>query len=367
VQLELLDSRSPDVERVWTELDGTSGSFFVSWGWMESWLACLPREHQPRLAVFRDNGRPVSACFLGGRKVQRLGVVSSRALFLNTTGDERLDKLWVEHNGLLGRELGIGQLVDLLPDDWDELFLPGLRAEAFGGLQESVIRGVRVRLERTVPVHVVDLARVREQGYLELLTGQTRAQIRRARREVGALDIEIAEDEASARAIYGELVELHQRQWRARGEPGAWADPFFDRFHRHLINRRFARGEIQLVRVRTGDHTVGCLYNFVHRGRVLQYQSGFASFDNKHIKPGFLAHAAAIEHAAAEGHAVYDFLAGDRRYKRSLATDATSLVWARLQRLRMKFLVEDRVREWVRARRAMRAPRTTERPHQDAP
>jgi len=341
------------VEQVWRELDGSASSFFVSWGWMESWLACLPRAHQPRLAVFRDDGRPVAACFLGRRRVQRLGVVSSRALFLNATGDERLDELCIEHNGLLGRELGVGALVDLLPDDWDELFLPGLAAGAFGGLAENVIRGVRVRIERTVPVHLVDLARVREQGYLELLTGQTRAQIRRARREVGALDLEIAEDEATARSIYRELVELHQRHWRARGEQGAWADPWFDRFHRHLIAKRFAHGEIQLVRVHAGDRTLGCLYNFVHRGRVLQYQSGFAAYDNKHIKPGFLAHAAAIEQVAADGHAVYDFLAGDRRYKRSLSTDASSLVWARLQRLRMKFLVEDRLREWARTRRTL--------------
>jgi hypothetical protein len=356
VQLELVDSRSPDVERVWTELDGAAGSFFVSWGWMASWLACVPRQDQPRLAVFRDGERAIAACFLGGRRVQRHGVVASRALFLNSTGDPRLDSLVIEHNGLLGRELGVGAFVDLLPDDWDELFLPGLRADAFGGLEESVIRGVRVRIERTVPVHFVDLARVRERGYLELLGGQTRAQLRRARREVGPIDLEIADDEASARSIYTELVELHQRSWRARGEPGAWADPWFDRFHRHLIAQRLPRGEVQLVRVRAGTTTLGCLYNFVHRGRVLQYQSGLATFANRHIKPGFLAHAAAIEQAAAEGHAIYDFLAGDRRYKRSLATDASSLVWARLQRMRIRFLVEDRVRDWVRSRRPTSHP-----------
>ena len=38
--------------------------------------------------------------------------------------------------------------------------------------------------------------------------------------------------------------------------------------------------------------------------------------DNKHLKPGFLAHAAAIEHAAHVGLTIYDFLAGDMRYKK---------------------------------------------------
>lgn len=81
-----------------------------------------------------------------------------------------------------------------------------------------------------------------------------------------------------------------------------------------------------------------------------------ASFENNHLKPGFLAHTAAIEHAAAAGHELYDFLAGDVRYKKSLATSSTSLVWARVQRLRLRFFVEDRVRELVRARRAARDP-----------
>lgn len=354
MQLELLDPYSADVERIWRDLsDAYPRSFFVSWSWMENWLACLPREHAPRFAVIRSEQKPISAFFLTRRNIARLRIVGSRALFFNTTGVERLDNLWIEYNGIVGRDLSIGKLVDLLPDDWDELFLPGLRADAFGGLIETVIRGFRVRIERTVPLYYVDLARVREETYLKLIGGQTRSQVRRAQREAGKLELEIAHDEATAFELYDELVVLHQAQWQAKGQPGAFADPWFDRFHRRLIGQRFRHGEIQLVRVRASDHgTLGVLYNFVHRGRVLQYQSGMQQLDNKHLKPGFITHTAAIEHAAQTGHEIYDFLGGDMRYKKSLATHSTSLVWARLQRLRIRFLVEDRLRDWARARRA---------------
>jgi CelD/BcsL family acetyltransferase involved in cellulose biosynthesis len=356
VRLELLDTRATEVERIWRELDEpASRSFFTSWAWMENWLACLPHDQAPQLAVIRDtHDKPHAAFFVRRAPVTRLRVVRSRALYFNVTGNARLDNLTIEYNGLVGRDVGIGQLVDLLPGEWDELFLPALRPDAFGGLAELVIRGYRVRIERTVPVHLVDLARVRETGYLKLLGGQTRSQVRRAQREAGAVEVQFAEDVESALAIYGELVALHQAQWTARGEPGAFADPWFDRFHRRLIAQRFAHGEIQLLRLRNADGPIGALYNFVHRGRVLQYQSGMATFEDKHMKPGFLAHTAAIEHAAAAGHAFYDFLAGDMRYKKSLATSSTSLVWARVQRLRLRFLVEDRLREMVRARRAAR-------------
>jgi len=63
-------------------------------------------------------------------------------------------------------------------------------------------------------------------------------------------------------------------------------------------------------------------------------------------------HAAAIDHAAASGLAVYDFLGGDMRYKKSLATDENTLVWARVQRRRLRFFVEDRVRDWRKRQHA---------------
>ena len=201
-------------------------------------------------------------------------------------------------------------------------------------------------IDRKVPVHHVDLSRAREKGYLALLSGQTRSQVKRAQREAGDVTIEIAPDARTAIDIYSELVSLHTAQWRAKGKPGAFADPWFDRFHRRLIAERFGAGEIQLVRVRSQAGSIGCLYNFVHDGRVLQYQSGFQTFANEKLKPGFVCHAAAIEHATAAGHAIYDFLAGDQRYKKQLATDATVMTWARVQRRRLRFLVEDYARRW---------------------
>jgi CelD/BcsL family acetyltransferase involved in cellulose biosynthesis len=358
VQLELLDPYSASAEQIWRDLDAVDPrSYFLSSGWVENWLACLPREVAPRLAVIRTADAPVSAFFLARRTIGRLGVIgSSRALYFNTTGVPQYDELWIEHNGLVGRELSVGRLVDILPDDWDELFLPGMRATAFGGMVESVVRGFRVRIERTVPLRFVDLARARESGYLSLLGAQTRAQIRRAQRDAGSIEVDVADDERSALTFFDQLVALHQAHWRSQGQPGVFADPWFERFHRRLITRRFRHGEIQLLRMRTAHGPTAMLYNFVHDGRVLQYQSGVERSENRHLKAGYLAHTAAIEHAAAHGLAIYDFLGGAMRYKESLATDSTSLVWARLQRQRIRFMVEDRLRTWAKARRRPSEP-----------
>lgn len=359
VRLDLVDPYAPAVAETWSDLAAASSpGYFLSWGWIENWLACLPRDCAPRFALFRDaDDRPRAGCFLSRQWELRGGLLPSRSWHLNTTGIARLDALTIEYNGLVGAPLPLAEVADLLPGGWDDFVLPGLRVDAFATLP-SADDGGPYAVESTGPAvaHYVDLDRVRAAGdYLALLSGQTRRQIRRARKELGPLTVEVAADDAHALDIYDELTALHAVHWRGRGQPGAFADPWFDRLHRRLIGKRAAHGEIQLVRVRNAAGTVGCVYNFVWHGRVLQYQSGFAAYADPHIKPGYVCHAAAIEHAAAAGLGVYDLLAGDARYKRSLGTDAGAIAWARLRRRGLRFALERqlrRARESARLRQA---------------
>jgi len=295
---------------------------------------------------------------LVGRRFELRHLVPRRALHLNATGVPRFDDVCIEYNGVAGDELSIDELVAALPRGWDELSLPALRESAFGGVAEGRHPRFGVRIDRTVPSYFVALEQVRQRGFLALVSGQTRGQIRRAQKRVGALELDIARDPREAIAIYEELTALHTAAWRAKGQPGAFADPWIDRFHRRLIARRFEASEIQLIRIRTGDGTLGCLYNFVWQGRVLQYQTGFRTYDDAKIKPGFVCHVAAIEHNAAAGLDVYDWLGGAMRYKQSLSTGASHLVWARVQRRRPWFALEDRAVGYLQARRA--AARSTE-------
>ena len=351
LHLDFLDADDVRVAPIWRALEArASVSYFLSWGWIETWLACLPRDVRPPLALVREGDAPIAACFLGERHIVRHHLVPSHARYLNATGVPHIDELTIEHNGLIraeGTALPLSALVELLPRDWDELVLPGIDASELASLAASP---ERVRVDREVAAPFVDLARVRasEGGYVALLGADTRSQLRRARRGVGALRVERAEDLDQARDIYEELVALHTTSWRARGEPGAFADNWFDQFHRRLIEQRFASGEIELLRLSAGGRTLGCVYNFVYQGRVVFYQSGLASEEDPRIKPGMLCQAEAIERAARAGHAIYDFLGGDSRYKRSLATDAGVIAWATVQRDRMRFAIEDRLKGWKR-------------------
>jgi CelD/BcsL family acetyltransferase involved in cellulose biosynthesis len=75
--------------------------------------------------------------------------------------------------------------------------------------------------------------------------------------------------------------------------------------------------------------TIGILYNFAYMGRVSAYQSGFVYRDaDRAAKPGLTCHHAAINYALEKAMDIYDFLAGDDRYKRSLADRTQRLTWA---------------------------------------
>jgi Acetyltransferase (GNAT) domain len=350
------------IREVWCGLEAASRpSYFLSWGWVETWLDTLPPSPPVALHVVRRAAAPVAAFFLGGRTEWRHRVLPSRALYWNQTGLGAYDEICIEYNGMVhdGTPPPLAEIVARLPAGWDEIYLRALDAGgAIARGAEAALDGARLRVDGRKPSPYVDLARVRDAGdYLKLLGGSTRSQIRRAQKLYGArgkLALDVAASQAQAQAIFDELVALHRRAWGERGEAGAFL-PFVHAFHRRLIERRFAAGEIQLVRVRAGDATIGCLYNFVWLGDVSFYQSGLAYETDSKLKPGLVCHALAIDHAARAGHRSYDFLAGDSRYKQSLATDARELVWLRLQKPRLRFALEDAartVRDRVRARRA---------------
>ncbi|MDB5412178.1 MAG: hypothetical protein JWR10_513 [Rubritepida sp.] len=299
-------------------------SFFQSW----SWVGCLVEERFPDPVVLRatQGGRLVGLALLNRRRGR---------LHLGESGDAVLDAPFVEHNGPLA--LGIpGVRAALLHA---AAHLPGARRLILGGVPADVLEntpGIALRCQERLAPHV-DLAAVRASGgdHLKLLSANTRYQIRRSAKHYGAPQMHRAGTEAEALEMLSAMIALHHRSWQARGKPGAFADPFMRRFHETLLHRAMARDEVDLLRVQAGESCVGILYNFRLRGRIYAYQSGLdLEGAGPHGKPGLTCHAMAIAHAVEAGHAVYDLLAGDDRYKLSLAQATTPLYWAEMVRRR---------------------------------
>ena len=310
IQVTLSEIRDfADLGARWRVLEERSDlSFFQSW----TWTGCSVAERfpDPILAEATDGGDTVGLALFNRRR----GLVRD-VLFLGETGTLAQDRLAIEHNGPLvaqGRTDAAEAILGAAAQRYD-LILSGMTGAGMGQIVKS----------QPAPFAIPDAS------YFDRRSANTRQQMRRSDRAFGALEIRRADTEAMAHAWLDEMAAMHQVAWIARGEPGSFAEPFFGRFHHALIRRGLPRGEIDLLRIGAGGRTVGILYNFRFRGRVLAYQSGFA-FDGAEPrrKPGLICHRMAIECCAREGISVYDFLAGDDRYKRSLSDGAETMHWS---------------------------------------
>jgi CelD/BcsL family acetyltransferase involved in cellulose biosynthesis len=351
-------------------------SFFLSWTWIGTWLNSLPAAERPRLMRSQRGGDTVGLALLGSRQVRRHSIISSNGLHLNTTGNERLDDITIEYNALLidaqfhdaVQSAMLKHLIVEVPA-WDECHLPGMTHVA---AELTAAPGTRLR-QRVSTTFQVDLDRLGSESraasqtseaedskrvgkdiedYLELLGQKPRYHVRRSLRQyalLGPLKLEAAQTLAQSHAFMAELQTLHSAYWASKGRSGAFLNNYVVSFHQQLIDAAFARGEVQLLRLSAGDKVISCMYNFVYQGKIYHYQSGinYTLFDGQD-SPGLVSHAMAVSFNAAAGHRLYDFMAGDQQYKRSLCTDTGELHWLVLQRDRLKFNVEDVLRRLKR-------------------
>lgn len=317
----------------WQSLEARAdGSFFQGWGW----TGCLLAERFPRpvLVSAERNGETVALGLFNART----GLGGER-LSLGETGDWH-DSSYIEHNGLLLDRREAPELEAACLEA--VLHRPGwrLRRLVLGGVGERSLQAAaavprtRLRLRQARGAPFVDLAALRRDSrpFLATLSANARQQLRRSLRSYeaeGALALRRAGSTAEALAFLAELGRLHQASWTRRGHPGAFADPWFVRFHQALLHR--APGGTELLRVTAGERVVGFLYNLRHRDRVCAYQSGFDyAGAGPQRRPGLTCHHLAVEACLAEGALSYDFLAGEDRYKRSLSNARAQLSWAEL-------------------------------------
>ena len=333
----------------WRDLEQDSdASFFLSWAWIGTWLAEFPEQVGPLCLSARQGQNLVGLGLLTPLRVRRRGVIDSKQLHLNTTGEPEKDQLTIEYNGFLIHDeapkgTASSCLAYVLQDEdlCDELYLDGV-APQWRNMAEGL--GAQVLARKSSVCPFLDL---REIGgkILDQFGYNTRHQIRRSLRLYGSVECEVAKDLPTAWRIWDELKRLHQDYWHSKGQSGAFDRAHFEPFHKRLIHDQLNSGKIQLIRVRGSKGTIGCLYNFVHRGRVYAYQSGFhASRDNR-LKPGLVSHFKAIELNYRLGNRIYDFLAGDARYKRSLSNASNQLLWLVAQRPKFAFWAENRLRD----------------------
>ena len=363
-----LASDKADVGALWRDLEArTDASFFLSWDWIGCWL----RETavSPYLIIARYQDRIVAMALLQPSRRSRHHFLNTNALMLHQVGEPDIDIITIEHNGILVdrdfTSVATRACVDFLIRNrqasgglnWDELHLDGLPSpEGLRPLADQA--GLMMWYHSYKQSWAVDLTKIRQSGgtYLDSLSANTRYQIRRSIRlyeQRGALSATPARGVAEAMRYFDHMKELHQRYWGSRGHPGSFAYPFFERFHRALITECLPKGTVELVLIAAGGEPIGYVYNFVCNGWVCAYHTGFKYQEDPKLKPGLVSHYLCIARHLQQGTRLYDFLAGNVRYKASLASPGPDIGYLILQRPLLK----------LRAERAARSLKSGSMPH----
>ncbi len=283
----------------WQRLAATTKApFMMSWSWMGPWLSTI--DHPCWVIEGRLDEKVVCLSILGKTVDRRAkGLISSRQISLNRAGVAQLDQVTQEYNGLLVdpdvEKDALKGFVEFLKHtdalgDWDEFIIHN----AAVGWHEKLVSAELV----CTPVwqqaaYEVNLAGLRQKGqsFLESLSRNTRAQIRRSLRDYEALNGPVIQRQAgSAEEAVEWLIQagpLHRARWPGSG----FENPHFVRFHTALIEANFDAGMIDFVRIEAGGRLIGFLYNFIDGDTVLFYLSALVYEDGKALKPGLTAQA----------------------------------------------------------------------------
>jgi CelD/BcsL family acetyltransferase involved in cellulose biosynthesis len=95
----------------------------------------------------------------------------------------------------------------------------------------------------------------------------------------------------------------------------------FHDFHRELIERLLANGELCLSWVELDGTPFAAEYHLAGRHTVYTYQSGMDT-DRLHDSPGRIAYMLTLQSAIAEGFRRLDFMRGDEPYKAHFRAEA---------------------------------------------
>jgi len=325
--------------------------------WVRGWLSQYRDLVACRFAVGKAGGRVVGIALVVTSNHQRRGPFTLRTVHLGTAGEPQAHSVVVEFNTLLVEQAWEKAFIDKLLNTlgaeaggWDEIRLDGIDPNDWKSIERfvpsfdcEVVKHAVVKERR-----YCDLAALRDRGgdVLSMLGSSTRSNIKRRLKQYKALEVEWAKDLPEAVAIFEELQFLHQDRWQKAGGTGAFASERFTRFQRGLLEDLFDDGRVVVFRARDGQQTIGCLFLLVEQGRLLDYLSGFAPFEQG-TSPGLVTHYLCMQEALKRGYLAYDFLIGEKRQKENLGKSVGELHWVSWNCVTWKLRLCDAFR-WAR-------------------
>jgi len=204
-------------------------------------------------------------------------------------------------------------------DQWDELQLESIDADdpAVEHLADQLQQAGCLLAHRDAPGTCTVALPADWEAYLALVSKNRRKRCRRWIKQffdTGRATVEVAQSPAECLRAWPMLVELHNARRHELGEPGAFEDPTFAAFHRDVVARLAAQGQVQVRLLQVDGQVVAAEYLLARNGAWFAYQSGMRA-DAGDFSPGGLSIVAMLREAITAGCTQLDLLRGTESYK----------------------------------------------------
>ena len=162
------------------------------------------------------------------------------------------------------------------------------------------------------------------------------------------------------------LIDLHQRRRKSLGQPGCFASPRFEAFHRGVAWRLIEANMLRLQWLTLDGRAIAAEYHVAGTDTIFAYQSGVDP-DRLDEEPGRLITIALLQKAITDGFRHFDFCRGDEPYKAHFRAEPRPTIQWRVvsprsaARLRHRVWVAGRdIKHWLTGQRPAKVPEFVE-------
>jgi CelD/BcsL family acetyltransferase involved in cellulose biosynthesis len=308
----------PDWERLFVA--NSRHSPFMSWGWVDTWLRHIAREHELQIISWSDDSGIVQYILPLHRLTGGTGFRSKKIMLVCNYGLECSDNLGCLRAKSL-EDASAEMTAEAIQNFYGNRssislgFLDG-RYEFPRRLQESLSahgRLTRVRPDAVCPA--MDLSADWDE-YLGRLSYSFRSQVRRSCRKITGDEPphhkRVEADQMNAFVL--DLIRLNRTRMSSKGNTSSLEDNALREFFEEAIPYMVTHGLAWMDTVEDGGEVLGTALHFVHGDTVYYYMGGFDDSIRK-LQPGTGLLGQVIRRAIDSGFTRYDHLRGDESYK----------------------------------------------------
>jgi len=346
----------------WLALESKSAPlFFLSWTWIGNWLKLLPDNDNDndnlRLLSASHNNQLVALGIFIEHNITRNGCINSKQWLLHRTGNEELDQIWIENNNFLIQEKdqktieqAIWRYLTKNQSQVDEFILNVAKAADVTTISSSInqYQLLSSNHERGYHIELSNYSSIDD--YLISRSKNTRQQIRRSHKlltAAGEVKFNVLTDPQAQLKLLNQTKKWHIAKWKNTETPSGFTNHIFTDFHHTLIHTSHNNAHTLMSQLTLDDDILGCCYYFQHGQTLYFYLSCIKPTNDNRIKRGLIMHFLMIEWLITHKRAIsnYDFLAGDARYKRSLANQTDSYTKRTFQKQKPLFAIESALKQ----------------------